>query len=106
MELPKPKEQPVETAKAAAARCRRQLNDVKTALDSPRCVVIWEMEDNGDSVAHWIMEACESEMTVNVSDLQRTLKELAAKYGPDMEKSRQGKLVTVDLPMLKEGVKP
>jgi len=103
MDMPelKPKETPAEKARADAARIRRRLNDVKTALDSPRCSVIWRKIDAGDMVACWIEESCEVETEVNVSALQRKMKELAAAFGAEVEKSRKGNAVSIELPNLK-----
>lgn len=90
-------------ARAQAARLRGQLGAVETAMKSPCCLVRWSVTGDGDEMVAWVTEGCEGERAVNVSALKREMKSLSDEFGPDILKSRKGKAVSFELPMLAKG---
>ena len=107
MDLPLPQHSPVRP-RHAQRRSRRDIaelkqaaNTVANAIKSPRCMVRWEADDNGDMFAIWITEGCTNETSVNCSALKRRMDELVKQFGTDIMTSRKGNSVSVELPTLK-----
>ena len=91
---------PYDRARVEASQIRKALNEVVTAIGSPRCLLQWRAAENGDRLAVWVTENCVGEDVTNVSALQRRMDELAKQFGPDIVKSRRGGTVKIELPTL------
>ena len=83
------------------AELKQVANTVANAIRSPRCMVRWEADGNGDMFAIWIADGCTQETSVNCSDLKRRMDELVKVFGPDVMKSRTGNTVSIELPTMK-----
>ena len=88
-------------ARFRATKIKRALSGVAEAIKSPRCLVSWRKEDNGDTSAVWVTQECEGEVSVNVSDLKRQMDDLIGQFGPGIAASRKGNPLTLELPTIK-----
>lgn len=91
---------PYDRARVEASQIRKALNEVVTAIRSPRCLLQWKAADNGDMLAVWVTENCVGEDVTNVSELQRRMDALAKRWGNDIMRSRRGGTIQIELPTL------